>query len=287
MFKNFSIFLFLFCATFIVAHPFYKTMSEEDEQKYNQFKKEEAKIIDDFKKKYPKIPDSCWENVKCIEEQKKVWLSDTAPKNIVLEEPEMKEFSSEKDLMEYCSQYIEYECIKQGIDPKKIVLKETSKYTIGFANYDPNKIYITDEGQLFYCIDSEEASEIWIKPEEFIKYKNKKLELKESIFLITEAFSDKDFLIKKFIRHFYNFDPLTSKTFSELRTAYKEKHTDTAKELAQLLSEENLMQKEVINIISHVNKTENTDIDNSHKNPLKKWLKKVIYLCTLPYDPFS
>jgi len=263
-------------------------MSEEAEHKYNELKKAEEKIIDDFKNKYPKIPDSCWENVKSVEEQKKVWLSDTAPKNSVLEEPEMKEFSSEKELMEYCSQYIEYECIKQGIDPRKIVLKETttSKYEISFVDPHPSGIYITEEGKRFYCINSEETCDILMKPEEFIKYKNKKLKLKKGIFLIIEAFHEKEFVIKKFITHFYNSDTLTSDTFSVLRAAYKQKHNDTAKKLAQLLSEENSIQKEVINIISHVNKTEKNDIDNTDKKSFKKWLKKIIYLCTLPYDPF-
>ncbi len=38
LYKNFSIFLFLFASPFIIANPFYKTMSKDAEKTYNKLK---------------------------------------------------------------------------------------------------------------------------------------------------------------------------------------------------------------------------------------------------------
>ena len=295
--QKYSIVFFLFCSPLIVAHPFYKTMSEESEQTFNELKTVEKDAIDALKKTFPKVPDSFWKNLEYIEKQKQTWLSDTfsidAPIIAIIKgEPTIKEFPSEEELKQYCSDFIEYECARQGIDFKKICLEETSKYQIGFkAPYpktEESKMCLIDEYEEVYFINSEYPSTILINPKQFINCDKKKLELKKSIASITEAENEKRFLIKTFIKRFYDSDAIKSDKFGELMNAYKYAYRTTVNTLVPLLDpSESSIQKDLLGNDSVINKTENDGTDNADAKTFNKWLKKVLRLIRLQNDLFS
>jgi hypothetical protein len=267
-------------------------MSEEDEQKYNEHKNAEKAAIDNFKTEYSKVPDSLWNNLAYIEKQKKTWLSDTfsidaSITTIIKGEPTIKEFTSEEELKKYCFDFIEYECVRQGIDSRKICLEETPKYQIGFkAPYpktEESKMYLIDEYEEVYFINSEYPSKVLINPKKIMNIDKKKLELKKSIAFITEAEIEKEFLIKTFVERFYGSDAIKSDTFGELMNAYKYAYHTTVHTLVLL----DASQKDLLENDSAINKTENDGTDNADAKTFKKWLKKMLCLMRLQNDLFS
>jgi hypothetical protein len=230
-------------------------MPEAVEEIYDELKEIEKDALDAFKKAYPKIPTHFWDNVETIEKQTQTWLSDTAFLHTVMQEPILKDFASETELKKYCSLFIEYECIKQGIDFKKIELqyKQFNDNTLACAQGP--EILISKEHmsffeviqgifQFYYSINSMKKCIITIDIEKLIKTQNyyKKQTLKHELVHLTEAHSAKTSLIKYGITSQYNPEELKTSIYLNLYNEYAKSKELMADILPSLLSHEHATQ---------------------------------------------